>query len=116
MLRTKPQDTVGNLQVILTPAEAAAAGARWRRVGTDTWLNSGDTETGILSGRWDIEFKNIEGWAAPGVHAVSIPADDTATDTGVYVMAVPGIQPGPPTWAEQADGGTDIAVVQQRLL
>jgi|GEM_PF-1427494 len=111
VLRTKPQDTVGNLQVILTPAEAAAAGARWRRVGTDTWLNSGDTETGILSGRWDIEFKNIEGWAAPGVHAVSIPADDTATDTGVYVMAVPWDT----TWSTYLggtgkDGGTDIAV------
>jgi hypothetical protein len=37
----------GSLTVTITPQAAIDAGAKWRRIGTTTWKDSGTTETGV---------------------------------------------------------------------
>ena len=78
--------SVGNLQVTLTPSGAVLAGAKWRRVSTSTWLDSGTTETDIPAGYWDIEFADVEGWITPEVRTVLVRSGDTVTDTGAYIQ------------------------------
>jgi len=101
---------VGSLQVTLTPAGAVAAGARWRRVTTSTWRNSGDTETDIPAGPWDIEFKDIYGWAPPEVHTVVVPPAGTATDMGVYIPVTLDVCWSTYLGGTSTDSGQGIAV------
>jgi len=84
VLKIAGVNTIGNLQVTLTPQEAVMAGAQWRRVFTNTWWNSGDTESDIPAGLWTIEFKDVPGYAPSEAHIVSVPSDDTVQDTGIY--------------------------------
>ena len=75
----------GFLRVFIEPSSAANLGARWRRVGTDIWLHSGETERGFPEGTFTIEFKPIPGWATPGNKAVSIHrGQPPASLVGVY--------------------------------
>ena len=102
---------VGNLQVIISPAEAIAAGAQWRLITTDSWLNSGDTVTGIAAGIWAVEFKNIGYGMKPEVQMVSVPAGGTATVSGVYILSAPcDISWSTYLGGTGSDYGTDIAV------
>ena len=77
----------GSLQVILEPATAIEAGVQWRRVGTETWFNSGETETGIPIGDQTIEFQTLSGWAAPANATVSISAGQTTELMRGYINA-----------------------------
>lgn len=77
---------VGSLRVDIEPAAAVTAGAQWRRVGTSTWLNSGDTETGILIGLVTVEYKDITGWDKPADEEVTIISNLTTTTTGTYTQ------------------------------
>lgn len=55
----------GSLTVTITPPEAVAAGARWRRAGATEWLGSGQIETGVPSGQYKIEYKPVPHWTTP---------------------------------------------------
>ena len=74
----------GSLYVTLEPPAARADGARWRRVGTATWRQSGQTETGILVGQHTVEFRDIVGWNTPARRNVTIAKDQTASASGNY--------------------------------
>lgn len=52
----------GSLRVTISPDSASQAGAAWRRVGTETWYVSGETETGIPKGTYLVEFIQLSGW------------------------------------------------------
>jgi hypothetical protein len=55
----------GSLCVTIVPQAAIDAGAQWRRAGTSSWLNSGDTETNVPAGSCSIEFNQIADWDSP---------------------------------------------------
>ena len=76
----------GSLTVTLTPPEAAAAGARWRRVGTTNWMESGGTDTNLPTGSYAIEFKPVAGWMQPGQAYVTVKPDAITSATGAYVF------------------------------
>ncbi len=78
----------GSLRVTIRPQGAVDAGARWRRVGTTTWFNSGDTENGIDLGAHTIEFLDVEGWNTPDDQEITI-ANQTANAIGIYTPKIP---------------------------
>jgi hypothetical protein len=77
----------GSLSVTLSPQGAVDTGVQWRRTGTTTWFNSGDTETGIQAGSYTVEFKKVAGWIAPNNIAVSITKDQTTEISAVYTSS-----------------------------
>ncbi|MCL5271623.1 MAG: SBBP repeat-containing protein [bacterium] len=74
---------VGSLSVTIEPAQAAA-GARWRRVGTTTWLDSGGTEAGVPSGDWFVEFNDVAGWDKPVARDCTVKFNQTTRLTVYY--------------------------------
>ena len=78
------QANVGALSVAILPEEAIDDGARWRRVGTSTWRNSGSMESELPVGSHTVEFKSILGWVAPTIKTVSIEADEPTRITVTY--------------------------------
>jgi hypothetical protein len=74
----------GSLRVTIAPQGAVEAGAKWRRVGTAMWRDSGTTETSILVGEYSIEFKALSGWATPENQTVIILDKQTTEATGTY--------------------------------
>ena len=81
------QVQTGSLTVIITPADALRAGARWRIVGTTTWRNSGATITGIAVGSHAVEFKPTDtvGWTTPQNMTVTINDRQTTSISTAYV-------------------------------
>ena len=61
----------GSLMVTLNPAEAVAAGAKWR-VDSGTWQDSGATVTNLLVGQRTVSFNPISGWTNPPNLTVTI--------------------------------------------
>jgi len=80
---------VGSLNITILPAEAAAAGAQWRRVGTTTWYDSGSTEGNIDTGEYSIEFNTLDGWESPAELTVDIVDGQTTSASGTYVNENP---------------------------
>jgi hypothetical protein len=76
----------GSLRVIINPADAVAAGARWKRVGAPTWFESGETETGIPVGQSTLEFKPLLGWVSPSSTMVHIDDGITTHAWGDYTL------------------------------
>lgn len=74
----------GSLLIHIDPPGAGDAGAQWRRVGTNLWLNSGATEIDVPTGTHIVEFKDVHGWTKPENLTVSVFEGQTATDTGRY--------------------------------
>jgi hypothetical protein len=74
----------GSLMVSIEPAGARDAGAQWRRAGTSTWLDSGQTESGIATGEYTVEFKDLAGWDAPDDIQVQVNEGETTSATGIY--------------------------------
>ncbi len=57
-------DYAGDLQVNISPAEAVAAGAKWR-FSTDAagvWRDSGERLTNMTAQQYTIEYKAVPGW------------------------------------------------------
>jgi len=80
-----------SLRVTLGPPEALTAGARWRRVGTLDWLNSGATETQVPAGQCHIEFMDVTGWQSPAEQSVTLAKNTTNVFEANYVStARPG--------------------------
>lgn len=67
----------GSLTVTLGPADALAAGARWR-IDEQAWNNSGDTLS-LASGLYQVNFKEITGWHSPDSFTRVIAAGDNAS-------------------------------------
>lgn len=80
----------GSLCVTINPQDAIDAGAQWRRAGTSTWFNSGDTESDISIGQYIVEFKDIAGWDKPSNQSVTISAEQTTNASGTYVIQLIG--------------------------
>ena len=74
----------GLLQVIILPAEANDAGAKWR-VDGGTWHDSNDIEADIMIGSHTVEFKTTFGWFEPNSQTVMINFAQTTTITDIYV-------------------------------
>jgi hypothetical protein len=79
---------MGSLSVTINPQGAIDAGAQWRRAGTSTWRNSGDTESDIPAGQYTVEFKDITGWKKPSNQGVTISGGETTNASGTYVLLV----------------------------
>lgn len=75
----------GALRIDLAPAQAVAAGAQWRRAGQTAWRDSGTTETGIATGSYPIEFKDVAGWNTPANALVTVAADKASTASAAYL-------------------------------
>ena len=82
----------GSLQVTIEPPEAVTSGAQWRRTGTATWLNSGQTEISVPVGQRTVEFRDVAGWTTPADQPVTIISDQTTTATGIYVKQLGSLQ------------------------
>ena len=67
----------GSLMVMIQPQEAIDAGAKWRRVGTEIWRNSGYTESDVPIGDYYIEFYDIEGLTEPENESVTVTENQT---------------------------------------
>ena len=74
----------GLLQVIILPAEANDAGAKWQ-VDGGNWHDSNDIEAYIMIGSHTLEFKTTFGWFEPNSQTVLINFAQTTTTTGIYV-------------------------------
>lgn len=74
----------GALQVTLEPEEVRMAQARWRRLGTDPWYDSGTVEGNIPPGTYLIEFSPISGWEGPARPSLSIGPGPRVVFTGYY--------------------------------
>ena len=61
------------------------AGAQWRRIVDDSWLNSGDTQSDLEVGRHTVEFKEVADWIKPNNLTVNIVKNETATAIGTYI-------------------------------
>lgn len=79
--------TYGSLYVTISPEGALDSGVQWRRTGTSTWYNSGDTETGIATGSYTVEFKTVAGWSTPEDMAVTITKNQTTQITAAYIAS-----------------------------
>ncbi len=80
----------GSLRVMISPQEAIDAGARWKRIGTDGWYNSGDMETNIATGEYNVEFKRVAGWNRPANPTVTILRDEASETSGTYtILTIP---------------------------
>jgi hypothetical protein len=75
----------GSLAVTIEPKAAREAGAKWRRVGTSTWLVSGATETNLPVGNYTIEFAPLEGWNSPATQNAVVASDSIAVASGTYL-------------------------------
>ena len=64
----------GYLNVNITPQQARDDGAQWRLTsGPDTgWKNSGQTISGITTGGYTLQFKEISSWKEPDDRSITI--------------------------------------------
>ena len=56
---------IDGIVVTITPAAAVTAGAQWSIDNGTTWLNSGETTSGLLAGNYTVIFKPVTGWNTP---------------------------------------------------
>ena len=74
----------GSLAGLIIPPDAVAAGAKWRRVGTEPWLNHEAVEQNVPTGDWTVQFSDLSSWFNPGNQQVTVQKDQVSTVTGVY--------------------------------
>jgi len=98
----------GLLRVTILPPEAAAAGVKWRRVGTEEWFGAGQTESGLLTGDYVIEFKDVPPWLTPDNVDVTVVQGQTTDATGLTCGRVLSLSPfsrPTPLRTERSGGG-----------
>lgn len=76
-----------NIYVLIEPAQARAAGARWRRVGTELWRASGTMEGGVAAGSHVVEFNALPGRRKPADQPVSVKPFMASVVRGEYATA-----------------------------
>ena len=77
----------GSLCVTITPAAAVAQGAKWRRVGTETWFDSGITEWNVAPGACQVEFMPIPLWRRPASLTAQVSAYWPTWAEGAYAYS-----------------------------
>lgn len=77
----------GDLQVLIEPAEAIAAGAKWRIVGTTDWLDSGTTLLKQTFGFYSVEFNVIPEWTKSDTQTYQVEPAKLNTKTATYTWA-----------------------------
>lgn len=77
----------GSLSVTLFPAEAVAAGAKWRRVGTAAWQDSGAAESAIPPSNAQIEFAPLDDWDSPSTQTLPVVIGQTSVTSATYQRA-----------------------------
>ncbi|HPA45804.1 MAG TPA: S8 family serine peptidase [bacterium] len=82
----EPPSGFGSLTVTILPQPAATAGGQWRRVGTESWLNSGETETRLPVGDYFVEFRTISGWETPATQTIAVTDGGTARLEATYLQ------------------------------
>ncbi|MCE5244317.1 MAG: C1 family peptidase [Desulfobacteraceae bacterium] len=75
----------GSLRVILSPASAVTAGARWQVDGGD-WLDSGTTVSGLKAGAHTVSFNSVFGYTTPATKTLNIANNKTTSLTTAYPM------------------------------
>lgn len=80
-------DWTGALRVTLAPAEAVAAGARWRLDGGD-WLDSGAVVDDLVPGTYAVDFRSATDWGRPSARTVQVSREQT-TDLSVTYSRLP---------------------------
>lgn len=85
-----PDTTPGLITTTLTPAPAAAAGARWHLDGGPAQSNGATMS--LLPGSYTISFDPVPGWATPSNQTVQVQRSQTKVVTGEYALA--SAQPG----------------------
>ena len=100
----------GSLKVTLTPSEAVAAGAQWRREGTATWRDSGSSETGAPVGATRIELKPVSGFSTPVWPSATVAAGQLTTATAAYGPVRSGFSWGSYLGGAENDTAAGIAV------
>src|SRR5690349_9250323 len=76
----------GQIRVTIQPQGAIDAGARWRRTGTSSWFQSGDTETDVPVGLFSLEFKDVSGWGTPATQTITITNGQLTQASGNYTL------------------------------
>ena len=82
----------GSLVVEITPSIAVTAGAKWRRVGTTTWLDGNTTESNIMPSEYMVEFKPVDDWNTPANQTVKLISGQTTIISGDYVRQTGSLQ------------------------
>ncbi|MCP4110152.1 MAG: hypothetical protein GY749_32290, partial [Desulfobacteraceae bacterium] len=75
----------GILQVTIQSQNAVDAGAQWNMDGGD-WQDSDEMLTNVSAGDHEINFKDIDGWAAPDSQTVDISDGAFEIITGTYTL------------------------------
>jgi hypothetical protein len=84
----------GSLQVNLSPPEAVAAGAKWRRCWTSTWLDSGAIELDVPHGPLQVEFKPLSGFLQPSIVTLTLNPAQVTRISRSYVNLRSAVKPG----------------------
>ena len=79
------EDWTGSVAVTISPAEAAAGGARWRVDGGD-WQMSGDVVGVLAEGAHRIEYSTTAGWVRPEGQDIIIVRQETTAVAGEYYI------------------------------
>jgi hypothetical protein len=77
----------GGLEVLITPAGAVSAGAKWR-VDGGTLQTNGATVAGLAPGNHVITFSTVTGYTTPALQNIPATAHLTMLTTGNYPLAI----------------------------
>jgi uncharacterized repeat protein (TIGR03803 family) len=80
-----PPVSFGSLQVIITPAWAGAAGAKWQ-VDGGIPQPGGAAVLGLSVGSHIVSFSPASGWTTPASQTVSVRSNSTSTAVGSYIL------------------------------
>ncbi len=78
----------GQLQINIMPSTAAQTEARWRRVGTEPWIRSGEVESDLPAGDYRVEFSAVSGWLTPDPIAVEVQPGGLTQTSATYAAAL----------------------------
>uniref|UniRef100_UPI0040565000 right-handed parallel beta-helix repeat-containing protein n=1 Tax=Candidatus Electronema sp. TaxID=2698783 RepID=UPI0040565000 len=88
---TQDSPATGSVRVTISPADAVAAGAKWKikPAGSTSFqgpYSSGDTANNLAPGSAVVQFVDVTGWVTPAEKTVPVVAGDMATASGEYTQ------------------------------
>jgi len=109
-IRKSDATNSGSVEITVSPAEAAAAGAKWRLNG-GAWHLSGETELNVPAGVAQVDFEGVGYYIAPQSHPVIVGAGQVSQRTESFPLAVVNVPPYTPSNPYPANGAVDISRV-----
>lgn len=79
---------LGSLTITIEPERVLQRGAKWRRVGSSVWHDSGDTENNVPVGNYTVEFRAVTNWTRPDNLRVAIREGVLTRATATYIAGV----------------------------